>query len=231
MYEDEIRVLREKSLEYGIALSEEQLGLFQIYLDELCAWNRRMNLTGLSHRQRMVFELFLDSLVPVPHLAETGRLLDVGSGAGFPGIPLKICKPQLNAHLLEASAKKVSFLKQIVRLLSLEETEVIRGRIEKDRKILHPDGYHLITARALAPMGQTIRWCAPLLRPGSLLVSFMGGGFEDELKENRQVIKDHDLAIYKKISYTLPGRESKRATIILEKKASRTLSIRRGVEP
>jgi len=177
-----------------------------------------MNLTGLSHRERMVFELFLDSLVPAPHIAEKGRLLDVGSGAGFPGIPLKICKPQLNAHLLEASGKKVSFLKQVVRLLSLEKTEVIRGRIERDPGILHPDGYHLITARALAPMGQSIMWCAPLLRSGGFLVSFMGGRFEDELKENRQVIRDHGLTIHKKISYILPGKATERATIILEKK-------------
>lgn len=220
MYKDEILVLREKSLDYGVELSEDQLGLFQIYLDELWAWNRRMNLTGLSHRERMVFELFLDSIVPVPHLMETGRLLDAGSGAGFPGIPLKICKPRLNAHLLEANAKKVSFLKQVIRLLNLDETEVIRGRIEKDVDRLHPDRYHLITARALAPVGQTIAWCAPLLRPGGLLVSFMGGRIEDELKENRQVTKEHGLTIYKRIPYALPGRESERTTIIFEKEAS-----------
>jgi 16S rRNA (guanine527-N7)-methyltransferase len=219
LYEDEIRVLSEKSLDYGIELTEDQLTLFQIYLDELWAWNRRMNLTGLSHRERMVFELFLDSLLPMPHLAETGRLLDVGSGAGFPGIPLKVCKPGLKAHLLEANAKKVSFLKQVIRLLKLDETEVIRGRIEKVRVGLHPDGYQLITARALAPMSQTIAWCAPLLTPGSLLVSFMGGRVEEELKENRQIIKDHYLTIYKRISYTLPGRESERTTLIFEKKA------------
>jgi 16S rRNA (guanine527-N7)-methyltransferase len=181
LYEDEIRALRRKSLGYGIELSEDQLSLFQIYLDELCVWNRRMNLTGLSHRERMVFELFLDSLIPAPHLVGTGRLLDVGSGAGFPGIPLKICKPRLKAHLLEANSKKVSFLKQVIRLLNLDETEVIRGRIEKDGGSLHPDGYHLITARALAPLGRTIAWCAPLLTPGALLVSFMGGGVKDEL--------------------------------------------------
>lgn len=218
MYQNEIRVLREKSPDYGVELSEEQLGLFQIYLDELCAWNRRMNLTGLSHRERMVFELFLDSIVPVPHLMETGRLLDVGSGAGFPGIPLKICKPGINAHLLEANAKKVSFLKQVIRLLNLEETEVIRGRIEKDVDSLHPDRYHLITARALAPVGQTIAWCAPLLRPGGHLVSFIGGRIEDELKENRQVMEEHGLTIYKRIPYALPGGASERTTIIFERR-------------
>jgi 16S rRNA (guanine527-N7)-methyltransferase len=218
--ENEILLLQEKSLEYGVELSEDQLSLFQIYLDELCAWNQRMNLTGLSHRERMVFELFLDSLVPVPHLMETGRLLDAGSGAGIPGIPLKICKPGLYTHLLEANAKKVSFLKQVIRLLNLDETDVIRGRIEKDVDSLHPDRYHHITARALAPVAQTIAWCAPLLRPGGLLVSFVGGRIEDELKENRQLIKDQGLTIYKRIPYVLPGKESERTTIIFKKRAA-----------
>jgi len=219
LYEKEILVLREKSLDYGVELSENQLDLFQIYLDELCAWNRRMNLTGLSHRERMVFELFLDSLVPVPHIVETGRLLDAGSGAGFPGIPLKICKPGLIAHLLEANAKKVSFLKQVIRLLNLDETEVIRGRIEKDVESLHPDRYHLITARALAPLAQTIAWCAPLLRPGGHLVGFIGERIEDELRENRQVMEEHGLTIYKRIPYALPGRASERTNIIFERRA------------
>ena len=218
MYQNEILILREKSLDYGVELSEEQLGLFQIYLDELCTWNRRMNLTGLSRRERMVFELFLDSVVPVPHLTETGRLLDAGSGAGFPGIPLKICKPGLSAHLLEANAKKVSFLKQVIRLLNLDETQVIRGRIEKDVDSLHPDRYHLITARALAPVAQTIAWCAPLLRPGGHLVSFIGERIEDELRQNRQVIKDHGLTISKRISYVLPGRASERTTVIFKRR-------------
>ena len=177
-----------------------------------------MNLTGLSHGQRMVFELFLDSLIPVPYLAETGRLLDVGTGAGFPGVPLKICRPQLKAHLLEANSRKVSFLKQVIRLLKLCETEVIRGRIEEMRDALHPNGYHLITARALAPLGQNIAWCAPLLSEGGVLVSFLGGDAEDRLKENRQVIEDHDLFIGKKIPYRLPGGKGERTTIIFQKK-------------
>ena len=218
MYQHEILLLREKSLDYGVELSEEQLGLFQIYLDELCAWNRRVNLTGLSHRERMVFELFLDSVVPVPHLIEKGRLLDAGSGAGFPGIPLKICKPGLSAHLLEANAKKVSFLKQVIRLLNLDETEVIRGRIEKDVDRLHPDRYHLITARALAPVAQTIAWCAPLLRPGGHLISFIGSRIEDALKENQHIMEEHGLTIYKRIPYALPGRASERTTIIFERR-------------
>lgn len=220
MHKEEIRLLREKARDYGIELSEQQLDLFQTYLDELWAWNRRINLTGLARRERMVFELFLDSLIPSPHIAERGRLLDAGSGAGFPGLPLKICKPYLQTHLLEANSKKANFLKQVIRLLRLKETKVITGRIEKDGERLHPDGYQLITARALAPLNKTIGWCAPHLSPEGILISFLGGRAESELKENRHVMEAHCLTIWKKIPYTLPGKRSERMTIIFKKEAS-----------
>jgi len=220
LYGNEIRLLSEKAFSYGIELSEHQLILYQIYLDELWAWNQRMNLTGLSSRERIVFELFLDSLIPAPTLGGRGRLLDVGSGAGFPGVPLKIYRPNLVVHLLEANSKKVSFLKQVVRLLRLNDIEVIKGRIERDGDNLHSDGYHLITARALARLDQTIAWCAPFLSLGGLLVSFLGGRAEDELKENQQIMEEHRLVLYRVIPYLLPGKRSKRKTIILKKKAS-----------
>ena len=168
----------------------------------------------------MVFDLFLDSLIPAPFLAEGGRLLDVGSGAGFPGVPLKIYKPNLVAHLLEANTKKVSFLKQIVRLLRLNEIAVIKGRIERGGDNLHSDGYHLITARAVARLGQTIAWCAPFLSPGGLLVSFLGGRAEDALRENRQIIEEHWVVLHKVIPYLLPGKQSERKIVIHKKKVS-----------
>ena len=168
----------------------------------------------------MVFELFLDSLIPAPFLAEGGRMLDVGSGAGFPGVPLKIYKPHLVAHLLEANTKKVSFLKQVVRLLRLNEIAVIKGRIERGGDNLHSDGYHLITARAVARLGQTIAWCAPFLSPGGLLVSFLGGRAENALREDRQIMEEHRFVLYKVIPYLLPGKQSERKIIILKKKVS-----------
>ncbi len=125
--------LHSKALDYGISLTEHQLSLFQIYLDELWDWNHRINLTGLSTRERIIIELFLDSLIPAPFLPENGRMFDVGSGAGLPGVPLKIFRPHLEVHLLEANSKRVSFLKQVIRLLSLRKIEVMKGRIEKRR--------------------------------------------------------------------------------------------------
>ena len=149
MDEDEKQKLRSWAADMGIALSPSRIDLFGLYLSELFEWNKRINLAGLSSRKRIIKELLLDSIIPLSFLPEEGRFLDIGSGAGFPAIPIKICRPRIKAHLLEPNSKKVSFLKQIVRLTKLCEIEIIRGRIERDGNLLHPDGYHIISSRAL----------------------------------------------------------------------------------
>jgi 16S rRNA (guanine527-N7)-methyltransferase len=214
---EEKRSIRSWAADFGISLSSSQLSLFRIYLDELWDWNKRVNLTGLSSRKRIIDELLLDSLLPLPSLPEKGRLLDVGSGAGFPAIPLKICRPLLLRHLLEVQSKKVSFLRQVIRLTGLRKIEVMRVRIEKAGGILHPAGYHIITARALAHLPQTLAWCAPYLRPGGLIVNFQGSEFRDKLMESSGIIEKHRLELFKSIPYTLPGKHSQRHLLIFKK--------------
>jgi 16S rRNA (guanine527-N7)-methyltransferase len=211
-------ILRSWGHDFKIELSESQIHLLGVYLAELCEWNRKMNLTGLYSRQTIITELLLDSLLPCPFLPEKGRLLDVGSGAGFPAIPIKICKPQLEAHLLEPNSKKVSFLKQAIRLLRIREIDVVRGRIGKDDGILHVGGYHIITARALAPLPQMLAWCVPHLLFEGLLVSFQGSQIEALLEESSDVIKKSRLFLYKSVPYTLPGRDSQRTLLIFRKR-------------
>ncbi len=169
----------------------------------------------------MAFELFLDSLIPAPFLAQRGTLLDVGTGAGFPGIPLKIYSPRLVVHLLDASFRKGSFLKQTVRLLGVNETTVITERVEEAVDSLLPQGYHIITARALARFGQALTWCAPKLAPGGFFVSYLGGRAEAELREYQEIIDEHNLVLHKDISYVLPGMGSKRMAVIFKNKVDR----------
>jgi 16S rRNA (guanine527-N7)-methyltransferase len=202
---------------FDIELSEPQIHLLGIYLLELLEWNRKMNLAGAGSRQRIIKELLLDSLIPAPFLPEKGRLLDIGSGAGFPAIPLKICKPHLNMHLLEPNSKKVSFLKQAIRLMHLWEIEVVRGRIGMDEGILHPEGYHVITARALARLPQILTWCIPHLLPRGMIVSFQGSRPEGLLKESSDAIRRHRLSLFKSIPYTLPGKDSQRYLLIFKR--------------
>jgi 16S rRNA (guanine527-N7)-methyltransferase len=218
--EKEKRLLSEKALDFGIDLSQRHLDLFGAYMDELLEWNRRINLTGLSERKRIIIELFLDSLIPTPFIPEKGRMLDVGSGAGFPGIVIKVCRPHLKTCLMEANSRKTSFLKQVVRLLKLSDVDVVNGRIESDKDKLHPDGYHLITARALAGPDRIITWCSPFLCSGGLLITFLGSGAVDELEKCGIALETNFLVVDRLIPYSLPGMRSGRTLALLRKVTS-----------
>jgi len=216
--QEEKRIIRSLANDFGIGLSSSQLNLFHLYLDELWDWNKRVNLTGLSSRQNIIRELLLDSLIPLPLLPKKGRMLDVGSGAGFPAIPLKICRPLLKTHLLEANSKKVSFLRQVIRLTELHEINVIMGRIENCGSTLHPAGYHVITARALARLPETISWCAPHLQSGGMIINFQGSQFGKALRESSGIIEKYHLSLHRTIPYTIPGKDSQRHLLIFVKR-------------
>ena len=209
--------LRVHARGYGISLSDEQLERFAIYLRALMLWNEKFNLTGLREPERVVTELFLDSLIPAPRISPEGRLLDAGSGAGLPGLPLKILYPGLQLHLLEARAKRVSFLKEMVRLLGLTGVEVIRGRIERDLSTLPADCYPWIAARALAKFPQVVRWCAPLLCGGGILVCYLGEHGVESLEEGRREVESTGLEPQEVIPYSLPGKTGRRNAVLLRK--------------
>ena len=217
MAEDALELLREKAQDFGILLSGFHLDLFRIYLAELWEWNRRTNLTGMSTQRRMAVELFLDSLVPAPYLPATGRMLDVGSGSGFPALPLKILLPALDLQLIEANRKKVSFLRQVVRLLGLGGIQLIHGRLEDTASALNSTGYDLVTAKALAPLEKTITMCAPFVAPGGLLVGYWGAQAEQTLAHATEVMDKHGVSVEKKVCYRLPGKKEKRWIGLLRK--------------
>lgn len=212
--------MHEQATEYGIKLSQKQLELLNLYLEELIEWNSRMNLTGIVERERMIFELFLDSLIPVSYLPSQGRMLDVGSGAGFPAVVIKVLMPDLKLQMVEANFKKVSFLKQVIRLLKLDDIEAINGRIELLRDKLSPDGYEIISARALANLNQIISWCAPLLVHKGLLLYFSGSQVDENLKNCEHLMMGNNLTVDRLVPYHLPGMKESRNIVILRKEMS-----------
>ena len=147
------QLLEEGAHEFGVKLSEKQLHLFALFLEGLWSWKRRMNLTGISEKREMIIKLLLDPLVALPYLSSGGTVLDIGSGAGIPGLPLKIGRPEFEVHLIESKAKKVSFLRDMIRKLGLKGIEAYKGRAEKRADL--PTLFHfydIVTARALAPL-------------------------------------------------------------------------------
>jgi len=163
-------------------------------------------------------QVSLDPLVALPYLPSGGTVLDVGSGAGIPGLPLKIARKELEVHLLESKAKKVSFLRNMIRTLGLTGIAAYEGRAEKRPT---PSGlfpsYDVVTARALAPLGKTVTICSPYLTQGSLLVTFKGSKASQEIQDSERLLEELHLRVSKKISYRLPETGGSRYLVILKK--------------
>jgi len=219
MKPEDRQFLKKGASEFGTMLSEKQLCLFDVFLEGLWSWNKRMNLTGISEKREMIIKLLLDPLVALPYLSPGGTVLDIGSGAGIPGLPLKIGRPELEVHLLESKAKKISFLKDMIRKLGLKGIEACQGRAEKNADLPTLfDFYDIVTVRALAPLKKTITICSPYLEPGSLLVTFKGSSLDREIEESKQVMKELHLNISNKVLYSLPETPGKRSLLILKKR-------------
>jgi 16S rRNA (guanine527-N7)-methyltransferase len=161
----------------GIQLTVEQLEAFEIYERELIEWNARFNLTSITDPQQIRIRHFLDSLScwlamqPLP----LGRVIDLGAGAGFPGLPLKILQPQLELTLVEATAKKAGFLEHIVQVLRLERVTVLARRAEEVGQMPeHREAYDWAVARALAPMPVLAEYMLPLVKLGGRMLAQKG---------------------------------------------------------
>ena len=183
----------------GITLDAGQLAQFEQYYRELVTWNDRFNLTAITGYEEVQVKHFLDSLVALPliaaHLGEPLpltrplRLLDVGTGAGFPGIPLKIVAPQLQVTLMDGTGKKVIFLREVVATLGLQGVEVVQGRAEEMGN--DPDfrgRFDLVTARAVAALNTLVEYLLPLVRRDGLAVIYKGASAPQEVAEARKAI-------------------------------------------
>jgi 16S rRNA (guanine527-N7)-methyltransferase len=172
-------LLREGILELGLRLGDEQIAVFMTYLSELMKWNRAYNLTGLKTSGDIIIKHFLDSLLFTKVLPPGVRALaDVGSGAGFPGIPLKIAVPGLKVYLIEPTQKKAVFLRHICSRLELEGIEVISGRIE-DVEGLRVD---VAVTRALFSVGDFLEKARSILKEGGVLILSKGPKVDEEVK-------------------------------------------------
>jgi len=197
-----------------ITLSDQQADAFLAYLVELEKWNRKINLTAIRNEQDIVIKHFLDSLSYLKGFAPTPslRLLDMGSGAGFPAVPIKIFHPELSITMVEAVNKKASFLRHIVRKLKLTEIVVVDKRTD-ELPPSHHRTYDVVTARAFADMNAAISEGGPFLKPGGLMVLSRGPeetiGEEDALKVG--------LVIEKRMDLSLPHSNDPRAIWVFRK--------------
>lgn len=204
----------------SLHLSERQVEQFLFYYEMLIAKNRVMNLTAIVGFEEVVLKHFLDSLMlcrvvtPCP----AGKLIDVGTGAGFPGIPLKIMYPELEVVLLDSLNKRVRFLDEVIKELGLEKIRTIHGRAEDfARKEEYREEFDLCVSRAVANLASLAEYCIPFVRLGGSFVAYKGGKVVEELKMGERAIEVLGGKIVEREEFLIPGSDLFRGLLKVEK--------------
>lgn len=169
------RFIIDSARELGIEVDERVSAAFSIHALELISWNRKINLTAITDPREVAIKHFLDSLMPAGCIPDRGRLLDIGSGGGFPGIPLKIFKPSISVLLIDGVRKKINFLKHVLRTLSLENIEARQMRAEDLLKFPeYAASFDIIISRALSDLSIFVKSALPLLAKDGTIIAMKG---------------------------------------------------------
>ena len=217
MEKENRKALVQGAKSFGIHLGEEQVEAFDIYLRELLKWNQKISLTAIRTEKGIVLKHFLDSLSAYPHLSSISSLLDIGSGAGFPGIPLKIVKPSLEVLLIDSVRKKVDFQRHILRMLGLKGIEAIHGRAEDQAIVRSREGrFDMVISRAFSDLKRLLTLGFPFLKKGGLLLAMKGEAVEEEA-QRVNTREETRYRFHQSLSFTLPFSSFKRSILLFEK--------------
>ena len=214
-----MHTLSEGAAEIGIRLGPSELDLFSLYHRELLLWNQRINLVSQQTSREIVIRHFVDSLTPLPWIERPeGLLIDIGSGGGFPGIPLRIALPNLHLTLVESSRKKTSFLAHIVRTLRLDNVTIIRERVEA--LIDEPacaGAFDTVLSRAAFKLPELIRMASFFLKPDGLLIALKGPDPQEEMDEAKMVLTAAGMILTTCRDISLSGTNISRKIIIYKR--------------
>ncbi len=231
----DISTLLEGIVDLEIKLNEEQKKKFTEYKRLLKEWNKKINITAITEDDDIDIKHFLDSLTPYTTGLFNGnkKIIDIGTGGGFPGLPLKILNPQLHVTLLDSLNKRIIFLNEVISLLDLMEIEAIHGRAEElGRTEDHRGIYDIVISRAVASLNTLSEYCIPFVKVGGYFISMKGSDVYDEIKDAEKGIKILGGNIIKKEIITLPKSDIVHSLIIIEKiKETPTKYPRAGGKP
>lgn len=211
------------SLSLGIELSGEQIKKFRVYLGELTEWNLRFNLTAIQTPEEIEVKHFADSLavlkgLDLSCLKNGTRVIDIGTGAGFPGLPLKIVLPQIDLALLESTAKKTVFLSHVIERLSLENVTVLYGRAETLAATPgHRESYDIAVSRAVARLDTLSELCLPFCRIGGLFIAHKKDGIAAEIAATAGAARKLGGGAARIVPYNLPGMDDGRCLVVIPK--------------
>lgn len=218
MIQDPLSLLPDHAVEFGLSFSQDDIAKFDTYLRELKAWNEKINLTAIKEDRDIIIKHFLDSLTPLKFIKPGSTLLDIGSGAGFPGIPLKVVEPSLNVTLLDSVNKKVTFMKHLIAELGLRGIEAIHSRAE-DLARTRKGQFDVVISRALTNLPDFVKLGEPFLTPDGILIAMKGSKADEEVNEAAKVLRQKRMTVKDIKWFSLPFDYGKRGIVILERTA------------
>lgn len=199
-------------------LTELQQEQFEKYKDLLLEWNKKINLTAITEEDDIILKHFIDSMTILKHIDENSSIVDVGTGAGFPGIPVKIANPSINVTLVDSLNKRLIFLEEVIKNLNLEKIKTVHSRAEEfGQNKIYREKFDIATSRAVANLSVLVEYLLPLVKVGGKCICMKGSDIEEELQNSKDAIKTLGGQIEKVEEFTLPESDIKRNIIVIKK--------------
>jgi len=217
-FESFFEEIKEKLKKININIDEVQAKNLYEYMKLMLEWNEKINLTAITEPKEVILKHFVDSLTILKYLSKEEKIIDVGTGAGFPGIPLNIMKNDCNYTLLDSLNKRITFLNEVINNLELKNINTIHSRVEeigKNKK--YRESYDIATSRAVAPLNILLEYLLPLVKVGGKCICMKGSNIEEEIESAKNAIKILGGEIEKIEKITLPDSDMVRNIVIIKK--------------
>ena len=203
--------------EINIEINENKIDMFYLYMQELLEWNKKINLTAIEDENEIILKHFIDSLTVQKYIKNAQNIIDIGTGAGFPGIPLAIVNEKSNIVLLDSLNKRINFLNNVIQKLELSNVKAIHGRAEDLAKIVqHREKYDIVISRAVAPFNVLLEYMLPFNKVNSYTIAMKGSNIEG-VDISNNALKKLGGKIEKIEKSNLPNTDIKRNIIIVRK--------------
>ena len=210
--------LNEKLKLININISEDEIENFKIYMELLLEWNEKINLTAITDENDIVLKHFVDSLTIKKYISENEKIIDIGTGAGFPGIPLDIMNKYNEITLMDSLNKRIVFLNDVIDKLKLNNVKAIHSRAEElARNKNHREKYDVAVSRAVANLSTLVEYMLPFVRIGGKCICMKGPNIEEELKNAKKAIKELGGEVIKIENFKLPESDNERNIVIIKK--------------
>jgi len=210
--------LKEISKQINIDLNEEQLEKFKKYMHLLLEWNEKINLTAITEEDEVILKHFVDSMTVLKYVDEGASIVDVGTGAGFPGIPVSIANDEVNVTLVDSLNKRINFLQEVISEINLRNIKAIHSRAEDfGQNKEHREKYDISVSRAVANLSVLVEYLLPLVKVGGKCICMKGSEVEEEITNAKFAIKELGGKIEVIDEFCLPGTDIKRNIIVIKK--------------